>query len=109
MVRRGPSTVSRTVSTPDASVGFATRRPRDRDPPVTPVGRLGDDEVAADEALNGAAVRLARDGRVHADETVTGGRIELPADPQQRESLLEQEAVTELLRRLWIERARWRS
>ena len=54
-----------------------------------------DDDLAADDASDWFAV-VCGYGRVDADETLTMRRIELPADPEQREALRHQETVAHL-------------
>src|SRR5881628_1338528 len=56
---------------------------------------LGHDEVAANHALDRSSA-LGGDRRIQPEQAVTFRRIELPADPQQREPLPEQETVAEL-------------
>src|SRR5438874_1421895 len=58
---------------------------------------LGHHEIAANHALDRArAVSGSR--RIQTQQAVTLWRIELPADPEQREALLEEEPIAELLR-----------
>ena len=66
---------------------------------------LRDNHLAADDAHDRLAV-VCGDGRIDADEALALRRIELPADPEQREALLHQEAVAHLCFGRRIEAAR---